>query len=749
MKAIRYTLYGLLGLITLIVIAAAVFILTFDPKQYKGDVERLVKEQTGRTLILSDDIQMSLYPKLGVKIGPTTLTEKDGKATFVSVESAQVSVALLPLIKRQILVDGINLGGLVAHIARDKNGSFNFDDFLNKTATVEPVESVEITSKDGQATNVTFDVGGITLVNATITYVDHATQQRIDIKALDLSTGQIATQASGDMKLSAQLEAPALPINAKVTLAGQYALDIAQQTLALNNLALGLNGYAAQVQNLNLTAKTSLQANLAIPRIDLKSIEIDAAAKDLFKASLRSAGLIWNNDAFTLQQFNLTANVDQPKQKFGVQFQAPEITGSTTRIAIAKFASTVLVDMPDVLRQAMKIPVQGNLNVDLAKQSLQTTFAATVDDSKVNATINLPRLSPLATRAQISIDQIDLDRYLAKPATTPAPAAAANAAAAAPSAAKPAAGSSDGRAGSAGSDIDLGALQSLDLQAKVEIGKIKAKGLTLDQFKTDISAAKGLLRVGPHSANISAGTIKGEISINAQNNQFRVSETLSGIAIARLLKELGQDSRIEGTANLNMNLVTQGKNTSSLVPNLSGTAQFNVADGAIRGVDIARLLRSIQGVITTGRLPEFSPEDKTVFSELSGSLNIKQGVATNNDLMMKAPIFRVQGQGEVNLVTTHVNYQARLAVVETTQGQGGPEIEALRGVTIPVRLTGPFDNISYQIDIASLATEIAKTRAGQAVGDRIEKAIGPETTERVEKLLGPDLTNKLKGLFGR
>lgn len=740
MKAIRYTLYGLLGLITLIVIAAAVFILTFDPKQYKGDVERLVKEQTGRTLVLSDDIQMSLYPKLGVKIGPTTLTEKDGKATFVSVESAQVSVALLPLIKRQILVDGINLDGLVAHIARDKNGSFNFDDFLSKTAAVEPVESVEITSKDGQATNVTFDVGGITLVNATITYVDHATQQRIDIKALDLSTGQIAMQASGDVKLSAQVEAPALPINAKVTLAGQYALDIAQQTLALNNLALGLNGYAAQVQNLNLTAKTSLQANLAIPRIDLKSIEIDAAAKDLFKASLRSAGLIWNNDAFTLQQFNLTANVDQPKQKFGVQFQAPEITGSTARIAIAKFTSTVLVDMPDVLRQAMKIPVQGNLNFDLAKQSLQTTFAATVDDSKVNATVNLPRLSPLATRAQISIDRIDLDRYLAKPAAAPAPAAAANTAAPATSAAKPAASSSE---------IDLGALQSLDLQARVEIGKIKAKGLTLDDFKTDISAAKGLLRVGPHSANMSAGTIKGEISINAQNNQFRISETLSGIAVARLLKELGQDSRIEGTANLNMNLATQGKNTSSLVPNLSGTAQFNVADGAIRGVDIARLLRSIQGVITTGRLPEFSPEDKTVFSELNGSLNIKQGVATNNDLMMKAPIFRVQGQGEVNLVTTHVNYQARLAVVETTQGQGGPEIEALRGVTIPVRLTGPFDNISYQIDIASLAAEIAKTRAGQAVGDKIEKAIGPETTERVEKLLGPDLTNKLKGLFGR
>ena len=737
MKAIRYALYGLFGLIALIVIAAAVFILTFDPKQYKGDIERLVKEQTGRTLVLSDDIQMSIYPNLGVKIGPTTLTEKDGKATFVSVESAQVSVALLPLIKRQILIDGINLGGLVAHIARDKNGGFNFDDLSGRSSTAEPAESVEITSKDGKPASVTFDVGSITLVNATITYIDQATQQRVDIKALDLSTGQLALQAQGDLKLSAQVQAPALPVNAKVTLAGQYLIDMTQQTLALNNLALGLNGYAAQIQNLSLSAKTSLQANLAIPRIDLKSIEIDATAKDLFKASLRSAGLIWNQDAFTLQQFNLTANVDQPRQKFGVQFQAPEITGSVDRFAITKFTSTLRLDMPEVLRQAMKIPVQGNLNVDLAKQSLQSTFEATVDDSKVNATINLPKLSPLATRAQILIDQIDLDRYLieSSPAKPTTPAAGTS---------KPVASTT-----TASNDLDLGALKGLDLQAKVAIGKIKIKGVTLDQFKTDISAAKGQLRVGPHTANISGGSIKGDLSINAQNNQLRISESLSRIAIGRLMQELGQDSRVEGTASLDMNLATQGNNTNNLVQNLSGTAQFNVSDGAIRGVDIARLLRSIQGVITTGRLPEFSADDKTVFSELNGSINIKQGVATNNDLMMKAPIFRVQGQGEVNLVTTNVNYLARLAVVETTQGQGGPELEALRGVTIPVRLTGPFDNISYQIDIASLATEIAKTRAGQALSDKVEKAIGPEATERVEKLLGPDLTNKLKGLFGR
>ena len=57
MKALKILLWLVLGLIILVVGAAAIFALTFDPNKYKGEVERIVKERTGRTLQLKGPLE--------------------------------------------------------------------------------------------------------------------------------------------------------------------------------------------------------------------------------------------------------------------------------------------------------------------------------------------------------------------------------------------------------------------------------------------------------------------------------------------------------------------------------------------------------------------------------------------------------------------------------------------------------------------------------------------------------------------
>ena len=63
-KPIKYTLLGLGALILLVVAGVAVFALTFDPNRYKGEIERLAKEQTGRTLRIKGDIKLAFWPSL-------------------------------------------------------------------------------------------------------------------------------------------------------------------------------------------------------------------------------------------------------------------------------------------------------------------------------------------------------------------------------------------------------------------------------------------------------------------------------------------------------------------------------------------------------------------------------------------------------------------------------------------------------------------------------------------------------------
>ena len=90
------------------------------------------------------------------------------------------------------------------------------------------------------------------------------------------------------------------------------------------------------------------------------------------------------------------------------------------------------------------------------------------------------------------------------------------------------------------------------------------------------------------------------------------------------------------------------------------------------------------------------------------------------------------GNGDVDIGNSRLNYLVKATVVASRQGQGAPELQALRGQTIPVRLQGPFDKIGYSIDFAGLAQEMAK----QKVEEKLKSKV-------------PGLGDKLKGLFGR
>ncbi len=78
----KYLKYGLIALAAIIIVIGAVFAYvaaTFDPNEYKGDIVELVKEKTGRTLNIEGDIRLTFFPKIGVGLGPTQLSERDSR----------------------------------------------------------------------------------------------------------------------------------------------------------------------------------------------------------------------------------------------------------------------------------------------------------------------------------------------------------------------------------------------------------------------------------------------------------------------------------------------------------------------------------------------------------------------------------------------------------------------------------------------------------------------------------------------
>src|SRR5688572_22556427 len=157
-KPIKYGLLGLGGLLVLAIGGLAVFAMTFDPNKYKGQVEAAVKEKTGRTLKLAGNLELAFWPSLGAKVAGVTLSERASDQQFLALESAHASVAVLPLLRGAVLVDGIRVAGLKANVVKDKQGKFNFADLTEGEAAKKPAPAPE---KGAGAAPVAFDVGSV------------------------------------------------------------------------------------------------------------------------------------------------------------------------------------------------------------------------------------------------------------------------------------------------------------------------------------------------------------------------------------------------------------------------------------------------------------------------------------------------------------------------------------------------------------------------------------------------------------
>src|SRR5689334_10236857 len=178
MKAIKISLYVIAGLVVLLVLGAVVFVMTFNPNRYKGQIEQLVKERTGRTLTLAGDLQVALWPALGAKVNGVTLSERGSAEQFVSLDSAHASVALLPLLHGSVVVDGIRVSGLKARVIKEKDGRFNFSDLTQAQpaqsgsgpkdtgAAKKPAEKKAEERKEAGGSAVAFDIGSVQIDNS-------------------------------------------------------------------------------------------------------------------------------------------------------------------------------------------------------------------------------------------------------------------------------------------------------------------------------------------------------------------------------------------------------------------------------------------------------------------------------------------------------------------------------------------------------------------------------------------------------
>ena len=714
----------LLGIVILGVVLLAIAVpLLIDPNDYKDELVQAVKEHTGRELKVEGDIDLSIFPWLGVEMEQVSFANAPGfgQEPFAQVASAGVKIKVLPLLSREVVVDTIHMDGLRLNLVTNRTGKTNWDDLMASDTSASQGGS----SGAGIAA---LTVGGIDIRDGEISWRDDKERRRYALHKLRLTSGKIVPGEPVDLRASFDLETGEPPKQIPIELNTRASLDLESQALDISKLALSVDTMelTAQVTGSKIIDAPVLRGSLDIGSFDarplLKKLAIEVApgsedlladvalktdfSVDLGRQTLQLGGLSLKAGALAMTGDIKVTELDKTPQASG-RVKIPPLD---PRALMKSFGVTYeTTDKSALSNLGLSSEFSASAN-HLALKKLD----AKLDESVLRGSLAIRNFSKPSYTFDLTIDQIDLDRYLAP--------------------AEDATGEQDALAA-----LPFDILRGLNLKGQLRVDKLKAFGLRSSNVSMKLSAKGGLVTVGPSQAKLYGGSYRGQTKIDARQKtpKFTINEKLTGIDLEPFLKDAQIYENFSGTGDLSMNVTARGANTNAVVKTLTGRGAVSARNGKIKGVNLQQSVNDakVKYDKLRGKPVDVTPKatDESLFSSFNATFNITNGVARNDDLRLQGANIRATGKGTANLTNEKIDYRLYVTLAEDASREGS---------TVPIDISGTLTQPQYKV----AWNEVLKTQAKKKLDKK--KAKAKEELEAKKKKKKDELKEKLRKKLG-
>lgn len=673
--------------VSLAVIAAVAAPFLVPVETYKAEIEKRASEATGRKLTIAGPVSFSLLPSLAISARDVSFSNAPGatNANMMLLERLDVKLKLLPLLSGEVAIDSFVLEKPVIHLEKNRQGRCNWQFDTAKAAPAAPTQNAPAAQQKASGGNPlqNLRLGDVRLSNGAITYRDGATGKTYAADAVNLRL------SLPDLDHALQIDG-GLTWNGKpVTLGGQIAAPRALMDGKASALVLGVDSDLLKFKFKGNAANADAPNN---PNAKLDG-DIDLAV-----SNIRS----------------LAAWLGEPLSVSGTGLGPLSIKG---KLAATNSAQGARVSFNGAELALDAIRAKGDMSADL--------------------TGRVPYV-----KAQLSTNKLDLNPYLPAPtAATPASAPRVPGNAASTNAADAA------EQGWSTEPLDFSGLRAANADLALQVDGLQIRDINSGKSALAVALKDGRLAADLTELALYGGQGKGRVTLDGASAVPAVglSFNLAGVQAEPLLKDAIGLDRLRGKAGGDIQINGAGRSQRDLVGALAGKGQFKFEDGAIKGVNLASLVRNISTAFLDAQAGRAQETD---FSELSGSFTMDKGVMRNNDLSLLAPLLRVAGAGTVDLPRRHVNYKVTPQVANTLEGQGGQAQAG--GVMVPVLIEGPWDALSYKPDLTALLKDpkgALQNLRGIIGGGQQQQQPSGSAAPQPQQPSNP--VDQLRGLFGR
>ncbi len=385
LRYFKYLAIAVLAFVALTLIAGIIVSLTFDPNDYKDRIAKMVEERTGRQLVIGDDLELTVFPWLGVTTGNVSLSNAAGFGDDPFVELGRVSARMkfMPLVlDREFEISTVTLEGLKLNLARNNAGVTNWDDLRQPAGTSE-----EFTESEDEAFSLRdVEIEGLKITDSQIRWHENTSVVRYILQEFNLVTGGIG----GNKPVELDASFKALSVEPQFAIIGDVsgiAMLLGDENRSeIEGLKLvftvedgrheqrargSLSGnIAADMDRSEIKIETgSLAINLVRPPVGPESVDIraslDSVVINLDKQSLTSSGL--NIEALgtsTALELSGSRIVDNPKLSGGIRV---EVSSSSQLAEVIRDFLPETVTEDDIV----DFTLNGNVEIDTRARSVK------------------------------------------------------------------------------------------------------------------------------------------------------------------------------------------------------------------------------------------------------------------------------------------------------------------------------------------------------------------------------------------
>jgi AsmA protein len=214
---------GIIGGVFLVLIIAAALIIprVIDIKKYKPVIQEKIASATGRTFSFGDDMDVSVFPWVGVRLtdlhlgNPAGYQEKD----MVAVKSFEVRLKVMPLLSKQIEIKTFVLDSPKIYLEKMKDGRANWEGMGKDEEKKEDPGKQTGPSPIGLAA---LNIEAFSVINGQVTYIDAGAGLKKEISDLNLKLSDISFEKPVGISLGIKIDGKPVLLEGSVGPVGIY-----------------------------------------------------------------------------------------------------------------------------------------------------------------------------------------------------------------------------------------------------------------------------------------------------------------------------------------------------------------------------------------------------------------------------------------------------------------------------------------------------------------------------------------------